>query len=98
MRVQAVSRGYYNGAWRDPGDVFDLLNPADYSSSTVSLVPVGNPLYPLYGWMLEVPATTPLYSYALSNYGFSSIVVAEFDSQVPPPGLWGISDNNRTVW
>ena len=99
MRVQAVSRGYYNGAWRDVGDVFDLLSPSDYSSSTASIVPAGNPLYPLYGWMQQVPSSTPLYSYALANYGFSSIVVAAYyQGSFGPPGIYGIASNNRTVW
>ena len=98
FRVIAVSRGYYNGSWRDPGDVFDLLSAADYSSSAVSQVPVGNALYPLYGWMQQVPETTPLYSYALSNYGLSSVVVATYSgASIPPPGIWGISNNDRTV-
>lgn len=99
FRVRAVSRGAYNEIWRDPGDVFDLLFAQDFSDSSKSVVPVGNPLYPLPGWMVQVPQSTPLYSYALANYGFSSIVVATYQSGTGgPPGIWGISDNNRTVW
>jgi hypothetical protein len=67
MRVQAVAAGFYLGDYKDVGDVFDLLNTADLSSSTVSQVPVGNPDYPLYGWMLVVSSTYPLFSWASSG-------------------------------
>lgn len=73
-RVQAVQRGQYGGIFRDVGDVFDIANSTDLSDSTVSQVPVGNPDYPLYGWMLVVPTPTPLYSFALSNGGSSTPV------------------------
>lgn len=73
-RVKAVQRGQYAGIFRDVGDIFDIANSSDLSDSTVSQVPVGNPDYPLYGWMLIVPNTTPLYSYALSNGGSSTVV------------------------
>lgn len=72
IRVTAVAAGAYGGIYRDVGDVFDI-DSTRYSDSTVSFVPVGNPDYPLYGWMLQVPANTPLYSYALSNGGQSSV-------------------------
>lgn len=71
IRVKAVTSGSYGGTYRDVDDVFDI-DSAFYSDSTVSFVPVGNPDYPLYGWMLQVPNTTPLYSWALSNGGASS--------------------------
>ena len=70
MRVQATTPGFYLRQYRDIGDVFDLTTPADLSDSTVSFVPVGNPDYPLYGWMLVVPGTTPLFTWA--NSGLSS--------------------------
>jgi hypothetical protein len=70
MRVQAVAPGFYQGDYKDIGDVFDIFNMSDFCSSTVSLVPLGNPAYPLYGWMLQVPSTTPLFSWAA--YGNSS--------------------------
>lgn len=73
-RVQAVQRGQYSGIFRDVGDVFDIDNAGDLSDSTVSQVPVGNPDYPLYGWMLVVPNVTPLYSFALANQGQSTLV------------------------
>lgn len=63
-RVQAVAAGFYLGIYRNIGDVFDLVNTADFSDSTASLVPPGNPDYPVYGWMLSVPASTPLFSFA----------------------------------
>ncbi len=71
-RCQAVQAGDYNGIYRDVGDVFDVFNPTDFSDSTVSQVPVGNPDYPIYGWMKLVPSSTPLYSWALANGGASS--------------------------
>jgi hypothetical protein len=79
-RVQAVQRGQYGGVFRDKGDVFDITNASDLSDSTVSQVPVGNPDYPLFGWMLVVPNATPLYSYALSNGGNSSVVQGTYSA------------------
>lgn len=67
MRVQAVAAGFYNKDYKDIGDVFDLLSPADLSDSTVSQVPIGNPDYPIYGWMLVVPSNTALFSWASSG-------------------------------
>jgi hypothetical protein len=64
LRVQAVAAGFYNGSYRNIGDVFDLLQVADFADSIASFVPAGNPDYPVYGWMLSVPATTPLFSFA----------------------------------
>lgn len=72
IRVQAVTAGDTAGIWRDIGDVFDI-DSSKFSDSTVSYVPVGNPDYPLVGWMLLVPPGTPLYSYALSNGGQSTL-------------------------
>lgn len=71
-RVQAAQRGFYAGIFRNVGDVFDIALAGDFSDSTVSQVPVGNPDYPLYGWMTQVPSTTPLFSYAI--YGNSTPV------------------------
>ena len=68
MRVQAVASGFYRGQYRDIGDVFDLANTGDLSDSTVSQVPVGNADYPIYGWMLVVPSTTPLFTWASQGY------------------------------
>ena len=64
VRVRVVRAGYYAGEYRNIGDVFDIASITDYSDSTMNLVPIGNPDYPLYGWMLQVPPTTPLYNYA----------------------------------
>lgn len=72
IRVQAITAGFALSLWRDVGDVFDI-DSSLYSDSTISYVPVGNPDYPLFGWMLQVPGSTALYSYALSNGGLSSI-------------------------
>lgn len=73
-RVQALAPGFSMGAFREVGDVWD----ADVvSDSTISQVPVGDPDYPLYGWMLRVNQSTPLFSYALSRGdGLSATVVA----------------------
>jgi hypothetical protein len=73
IRVTAVHTGYSSGTFRDVGDVFDI-DSSQYSDSSVSFVPVGNPDYPLYGWQIQVPSSTPLYSYALANGGQSSQV------------------------
>jgi hypothetical protein len=77
-RVQAVSPGQYAEIFRDVGDVFDIQHASDLSDSTVSLVPPGNPNYPLYGWMKVVPSGAPLYSFALSNQGSSSNVQSTY--------------------
>lgn len=79
-RVKAIQRGQYAKVFRDVGDVFDIANSSDLSDSTVSQVPVGNPDYPLYGWMLVVPGTTPLYSFALSNQGSSTPVQGTYST------------------
>lgn len=71
LRVRAVAPGDCGGLYRDIGDVFDIIS-TDFSDSTVSQVPVGNPDYPLYGWMLQVPSNTPLFSWA--SQGISSPV------------------------
>lgn len=67
FRVMAVAAGYYQGDYKDIGDVFDIVSNNDFSDSTVSQVPVGNPDYPIYGWMLKVSATYPLFSWASSG-------------------------------
>jgi hypothetical protein len=71
-RVQAVAPGQYGGQYRNIGDVFDIANAGDFQSSTVSIVPPGNPAYPLFGWMLQVANNAPLFSWAA--YGNSSPV------------------------
>ena len=63
-RVQAASAGFYGGSFRNIGDVFDVVNASEFQSSAVSTVPIGNPLYPLFGWMTQVPNGTNLYSWA----------------------------------
>lgn len=64
IRVQAIAAGFFGSDWKDIGDVFDITDPSQFSDSAQSVVPVGNPDYPLYGWMMIVPSTTPLFSYA----------------------------------
>jgi len=69
MRVQAQARGFYGGISRNIGDVFDLVNVADLASSTVDYLANPNNVQlqgyeagsgPMWGWMMTVPATTPL--------------------------------------
>lgn len=79
-RVQAVQAGFYAGIWRDIGDIFDIADPGDFSDSTVSLVPVGNPDYPLYGWMLQVVPAAPLVEYSLSGNGASTNVTGTYST------------------
>lgn len=79
-RVQAVQRGQYAKIFRDVGDVFDIAVAGDLSDSTVSQVPVGNPDYPLYGWMLVVPNSTPLYNFTLANPGQSTPVQGTYSA------------------
>lgn len=67
FRVQAVQAGFYNEDYKDIGDVFDLITGNDFSDSTVSQVPVGDPDYPVYGWMKIVPFNTQLFSWAASG-------------------------------
>lgn len=69
-RVRAVAAGYLLGDWKDIGDVFDITDTSQFSDSTQSQVPLGNPDYPVLGWMLIVPSTTPLFSWA--STGLSS--------------------------
>ena len=64
FRVQAVTAGFYGNDYKDEGDVFDLASANDFSDATVSYVSPTNPDVALYGWMLKVPASTPLFSYA----------------------------------
>lgn len=63
-RVKAVAGGFYGGIWRDIGDVFDIANAGDFSNSATNY---GSAATPFYGWMTQVPGTTPLFSYALST-------------------------------
>jgi len=76
-RVQAVQTGFYAGIFRDIGDVFDIQNAGDYSNSTVNY---GSVASPFFGWMTQVPSTTALYSFALSNGGFSSVVQGTYSA------------------
>lgn len=71
MRVQAMGRGYYNGVFRDVGDVFDIYTTGDFSNYQTNY---GSVATPFYGWMKTVPSATPLFSYALANYGASTPV------------------------
>jgi len=52
--VQAVSAGFYGGAFRTPGDVFLLASSADFSDSTVDYQVNSNNIG--FGWM--APAST----------------------------------------
>lgn len=87
--VQATARGDCLGIFRDIGDVFLLTDPGQFSDSAVSQVPVGDPDYPIYGWMLSVPQNTPLYSFALANGGASTVVIASQGVNKGAQQVWG---------
>lgn len=74
-RVQATQRGQYANIWRDVGDVFDIANASDFSDSTVNY---GSSATPFFGWMVQVPSATPLYSFALANAGASTPVQGQY--------------------
>lgn len=57
LLVQATADGYYHGLFHPKDDIFYISNITDFSDSSVSLVPVGNPDYPVYGWMRMVAGT-----------------------------------------
>jgi hypothetical protein len=59
FRVQATAIGDYQGVLYGPGEVFDILRAADFSDSTVDYS-LGEAGGPMYGWMKQVPASTPL--------------------------------------
>lgn len=71
MRVQATAPGFYNGRFRNIGDVFDLNTPGDYVAFNVSLVPAGNPNYPMFGWMMQVSSSAALVDQTLVQGGQS---------------------------
>lgn len=52
--VQAMQDGYYHGLFHPKGDQFYIFNVAEFSDAAQSIVPVGNPVYPVYGWMMKV--------------------------------------------
>lgn len=60
VRVQAVKGGWYNGAYYQVGDVFDLLLPSDFSDASVNYAG-SNAGVQQFGWMTMVPLTTPLF-------------------------------------
>ena len=68
MRVQAQAQGFYGGITRNIGDVFDIVD-AQVASSAVDYLANPNNVQlqgyevgsgPMPGWMLTVPASTPL--------------------------------------
>lgn len=59
FRVEAVTAGLYNGQYYEPGDVFDLADPLDFSDSTKNAQPNGAEYAP--GWMKVVPVAAPTY-------------------------------------
>lgn len=58
FRVQAVTAGWYNGAFYNPGDTFDLLQAADFSDSTLNYEIDGAEY--TAGWMVQVAQSTPV--------------------------------------
>lgn len=59
FRVEAVTAGMYRGLYYQPGDVFDIFSSADFSDANVNYEISGNEI--AYGWMRQVPSSTPLY-------------------------------------
>jgi hypothetical protein len=65
FRCRAVTSGWYNGIYYQPGDVFDLNAAADYSDSTVNYG--ANSGTTEYGWMIQVPSGTPLITQGIAQ-------------------------------
>jgi hypothetical protein len=70
MRVQATAIGDYNGILYGPGDVFDI-DSRSFSDSTIDYS-AGGTGGPFFGWMKQVPASTPLSRPDIPLYDFSS--------------------------
>lgn len=66
FRVQAVTAGWYNGTFYQPGDVFDLNVASDFSDSTVRYQLADSATIG-FGWMLRVAPTTPLFCFYEQN-------------------------------
>lgn len=66
FRVQAVSSGYYANVYRTPGDVFDILNAADFSDSSIDYQPPSSATTG-FGWMTKVSNDTPLFTWQEAN-------------------------------
>lgn len=58
FRCQAVTAGWYNDEFRNPGDVFDILQASDFSDYTLNYEIAGGEYN--VGWMKQVPQSTPL--------------------------------------
>jgi len=72
VRVQAKAAGFYNNDYKDIGDVFDI-KVQDLSDASVEILNIGDPDYPLFGWMTVVPPGTPLFSLSETGAGIGSI-------------------------
>jgi hypothetical protein len=59
LRVRAVTDGTYGGQFYEAGDVFDILAIQDFSDASVNYGPNSGTIQ--LGWMVQVPASTPLY-------------------------------------
>src|SRR6266478_4579774 len=70
LRVQAVGIGFYNGVLYGPGDVFDTVQGAFSDSSIDPLA--GFAGGPDFGWMKQVPPSTPLTHPDIPLYDFPS--------------------------
>lgn len=58
FRVQAVTAGWYGGAFYNSGDVFDILKASDFSDYTLNYEIAGAEY--TAGWMKQVSQSTPL--------------------------------------
>lgn len=54
--VRAMSQGYYNGHYREIGDVFELLSISDLSNYNADIDP-DTADSPVRGWMLQLPGS-----------------------------------------
>jgi len=58
FRVQAVTAGWYQGAYYNPGEVFDLLQASDFSDSSLNYEGGGGEY--AGGWMVQTAPATPV--------------------------------------
>lgn len=65
FRVMAVTSGWYGDQFRTQGDVFDLVDGHDFSNYQVNYGPYAETNQ--FGWMMQVPASTPLFDWLSSN-------------------------------
>jgi len=65
FRCVAVQPGTYGGIYHQIGDVFDIAFASDYSAYNVNYGP--HSATQQFGWMMQVPSTTPLFTLATAQ-------------------------------